>query len=110
MNYFISSAFASTSQEQKGSPVSLIVMLITFGLIFYFLTLRPQQKRNKAHKKLIESISKGDEILTSGGLVGCVTKVAKNGYITIALNDTTKVVIKLDFIAAVVPKGTLKSL
>ena len=82
----------------------------SFGLIFYFMILRPQQKRTKEHKKLMDSISKGDEVLTTGGLVGRVVKVAETGYISIALNDTTEVVIKRDFVAAVLPKGTMKAL
>ena len=90
--------------------MSLILMLVVFGLIFYFMILRPQQKRTKDHKKLMDSISKGDEVLTSGGLVGRVTKVAETGYVSIALNDTTEVVVKRDFVAAVLPKGTLKAL
>ncbi|WP_250150587.1 preprotein translocase subunit YajC, partial [Escherichia coli] len=65
------------------------LMLVVFGLIFYFMILRPQQKRTKENKKLMDSIAKGDEVLTNGGLVGRVTKVAENGYIAIALNDTT---------------------
>ena len=85
-------------------------MLVVFGLIFYFMILRPQQKRAKEHKKLMESISKGDEVLTSGGLVGRVTKVSDTGYVSIALNETNEVVIKRDFVAAVLPKGTMKAL
>ncbi len=69
------------------------------------MILRPQQKRTKEHKNLMNSIAKGDEVLTNGGLVGRVTKVAETGYIAIALNDTTEVVIKRDFVAAVLPKG-----
>ena len=74
------------------------------------IILRPQQKRTKEHKNLMNSIAKGDEVLTNGGLVGRVTKVAETGYIAIALNDTTEVVIKRDFVAAVLPKGTMKAL
>ncbi|AUC44032.1 Preprotein translocase subunit YajC [Dickeya solani RNS 08.23.3.1.A] len=85
-------------------------MLAVFGLIFYFMILRPQQKRAKEHKKLMDSISKGDEVLTNGGLVGRVTKVADNGFITIALNDTNEVVIKRDYVTSVLPKGTMKAL
>ncbi|MFP3374367.1 preprotein translocase subunit YajC, partial [Pseudomonas sp. SIMBA_068] len=51
-----------------------------------------------------------DEVLTSGGLVGRVTKVSDTGYVAIALNDTNEVVIKRDFVAAVLPKGTIKAL
>lgn len=112
MSFFISDAVAATGAPAQGSPMSLILMLVVFGLIFYFmiLILRPQQKRTKEHKKLMDSIAKGDEVLTNGGLVGRVTKVAENGYIAIALNDTTEVVIKRDFVAAVLPKGTMKAL
>lgn len=108
MSFFISDAVAATGAPAQGSPMSL--MLVVFGLIFYFMILRPQQKRTKEHKKLMDSIAKGDEVLTNGGLVGRVTKVAENGYISIALNDTTEVVIKRDFVAAVLPKGTMKAL
>ena len=112
MSFFISDAVAATGGAAGGSqsPMSLILMLAVFGLIFYFMILRPQQKRTKEHKNLMNSIAKGDEVLTNGGLVGRVTKVAENGYIAIALNDTTEVVIKRDFVAAVLPKGTMKAL
>ena len=105
MSFFISDAVAATGGAAQGSPMSLILMLVVFGLIFYFMILRPQQKRTKEHKNLMSSIAKGDEVLTNGGLVGRVTKVAESGYIAIALNDTTEVVIKRDFVAAVLPKG-----
>ena len=94
MSFFISDAVAATGAPAQGSPMSLILMLVVFGLIFYFMILRPQQKRTKEHKKLMDSIAKGDEVLTNGGLVGRVTKV----------------VIKRDFVAAVLPKGTMKAL
>lgn len=111
MSLFISDAAAATAgAPAQGSPYSLVIMLVVFGLIFYFMILRPQQKRSKDHKKLMDSIGKGDEVLTTGGLVGRVTKVSDNGYIAIALNDTNEVVIKRDFVAAVLPKGTMKAL
>lgn len=110
MNLSVSDAFASTGVSSQGSPYSLVIMLLIFGIIFYFIILRPQQKRAKAHKELMNSISKGDEILTTGGLVGRVVKVAETGYISIALNETNEVVIKRDFITAVLPKGTMKAL
>ena len=110
MSFFIFVAVAAAGAPSQGSPYSLVIMLVVFGLIFYFMILRPQQKRAKEHKKLMDSISKGDEVLTNGGLVGRVTKVAETGYIAIALNDTTEVVIKRDFVAAVLPKGSMKAL
>ena len=110
MSFFISDAVAAAGAPSQGSPYSRVIMLVVFGLIFYFMILRPQQKRAKEHKKLMDSISKGDEVLTSGGLVGRVTKVSDTGYVAIALNDTNEVVIKRDFVAAVLPKGTIKAL
>ncbi|WP_277972472.1 preprotein translocase subunit YajC [Pantoea agglomerans] len=110
MSFFISDAVAAAGAPSQGSPYSLVIMLVVFGLIFYFMILRPQQKRAKEHKKLMDSISKGDEVLTSGGLVGRVTKVSDTGYVAIALNDTNEVVIKRDFVAAVLPKGSIKAL
>ena len=86
MSFFISDAVAATGAPAQGSPMSLILMLVVFGLIFYFMILRPQQKRTKEHKKLMDSIAKGDEVLTNGGLVGRVTKVAENGYMPKAIN------------------------
>lgn len=110
MSFFVSDAIAAISDSSQSSPYSLVGMLVVFGLIFYFIIMRPQQKRIKAHKELINSISKGDEVLTTGGLVGYVVKVADIGYITIALNNTSEVVIKRDFVAAILPKGTIKAL
>lgn len=110
MSFFMSDAIASPGASAQGSPYSLIIMLVMFGLIFYFMILRPQQKRAKDHKKLMDSIGKGDEVMTTGGLIGRVAKVADTGIITIALNDTTEVMIKRDFVAAVLPKGTMKAL
>ncbi|UVK76635.1 MAG: Sec translocon accessory complex subunit YajC [Sodalis sp. Fse] len=110
MNFFIFNAVAATGDPAQGSPYSLVIMLVVFGLIFYFMIFRPQQKRAKAHKKLMNSISKGDEVLTTGGIVGRVVNVAETGYISISLNETNEVVIKRDFVTAVLPKGTMKAL
>lgn len=110
MSFIISDAVAAADTSAQGNPYSLVIMLVVFGLIFYFMILRPQQKRAKDHKNLMDSIAKGDEVLTTGGLIGRVSKVAETGYIIIALNETTEVVVKRDFVTAVLPKGTLKAL
>lgn len=110
MSFSISDAVVAAGDPTQGSPYSIAIMLVAFGLIFYFMILRPQQKRTKEHKKLMDSIAKGEEVLTTGGLAGRVVKVSDTGYLTIALNETTEVVVKRDFVAAVLPKGTLKAL
>jgi len=110
MSFLISDAVASAGNPAQGSTYSMIIIMVVFSIIFYFTILRPQQKRTKEHKKLMDSITKGDEVLTTGGLLGRVTKVTEMGYIVIALNDTTEVMIKRDFVAAMLPKNTIKAL
>ncbi|AUI65290.1 MULTISPECIES: preprotein translocase subunit YajC [Glaesserella] len=96
---------------QQGGGMEMIFILVVFGLIFYFMIYRPQAKRQKQQRELLAGLSKGDEVLTSGGLIGKISKVtADNDNIVIALNDTTEVTIKRDFVVAVLPKGSLKSL
>lgn len=108
MNFF--KTIASTNNSSQENPYSWIIMFIIFGLIFYFMILRPQQKRIKEQKRLINSITKGDEVLTTGGLIGRVVKITGNDYITIMLNDTNEVIIKKDFVTSILPNGTLKKL
>ncbi|WWO99249.1 MAG: preprotein translocase subunit YajC [Candidatus Dasytiphilus stammeri] len=109
MNILIMPAIAADNTVY-GNPYSLIIMLLTLGLIFYLIIWRPQKQRVIEHKKMMASLAKGDEILTTGGLIGIVTKITAIGYIVIALNDNTQIIIKRDFIVALLPKGTMKSL
>ncbi|MDF0534225.1 preprotein translocase subunit YajC [Shewanella yunxiaonensis] len=110
---FISNAYASAANgaPQSGGTMELVFMLAIFALIFYFMIFRPQSKRVKEHKNLMASLGKGDEVLTSGGIVGKIAKIAEdNDYVLISLNDDTQITIKKDYIAAVLPKGSMQSL
>ena len=96
---------------QQGSGLEMLIILAVFGVIFYFMVFRPQSKRQKEQRNLISSLSKGDEILTSGGLIGKITKVsAEDENIVIALNDNNEVMISRNFVVATLPKGTMKAL
>ncbi len=98
-------------EAQQGSPMSMLFIFIIFGLIFYFMIYRPQAKRNKEHKKLMSELTKGTEVLTAGGIIGRITKVPEKGdVIVIALNDKTEITINRNYIAAVLQKGTIKTL
>ncbi|AFS38101.1 preprotein translocase subunit YajC [Alteromonas macleodii ATCC 27126] len=77
MSLFISNAYAQSAGAPQGGGMEMIIMLAVFGLIFYFLLYRPQAKRVKEHKNLVSSLSKGDEVLTQGGLVGKSLKCQK---------------------------------
>lgn len=96
---------------QQGGGLEMIFMLLVFGAIFYFMIYRPQAKRQKQQRELLASLSKGSEVLTSGGLIGKITKIADGDEnIVIALNDSTEVTIQRAFVVAVLPKGSIKTL
>ncbi|MGI2261484.1 preprotein translocase subunit YajC [Shewanella sp. GXUN23E] len=109
---FISNAYANAAgAPQGGGTMELIFMLVIFGLIFYFMIYRPQAKRVKEHKNLMSALGKGDEVLTSGGILGKIAKISDdNDYVLLNLNDSTQITIKKDYIAAVLPKGSIQSL
>ena len=108
----ISKAYAEgAAPGPAGGGMEMIIMLAVFGLIFYFMIFRPQSKRAKEHKNLMSTLGKGDEVLTSGGLVDKISKVAADSdFLVLALNDQTQITIKKDYITAVLPKGTIQSL
>ncbi|WP_018983063.1 preprotein translocase subunit YajC [Salinimonas chungwhensis] len=111
MSLFISNAYAQAAGGQQGGGFEMLIMLGVFGLIFYFLLYRPQAKRVKEHKALVASLSKGDEVLTQGGLVGRITKVSEEkDFIEIALNETNEIVVQKSSVTAVLPKGTMKAI
>jgi len=112
MSLFISQAHAAAEgAPAEGGGMQMIFMLIVFGAVFYFMIYRPQARRAKEHKNLMEAISKGDEVLTTGGLIGRVTKIsADTPYVRVELNENNSIVIKKDFITAVLPTDTIKSI
>ena len=83
-------------------PIGLIIML-------YFLMIRPQMKRQKEHKKLVESLAKGDEVQAEGGLMGKITDIGDN-FVQMEIAEGVEVKIRRQGIAAVMPKGSLKEL
>jgi preprotein translocase subunit YajC len=111
MSLFISNAYAQDAGGAAGGGFEMLIMLGVFGLIFYFMLYRPQAKRVKDHKNLVTSLSKGDEVLTQGGMVGKIVKVTdEKDFIEIALNDSTNIVIQKSAVSAVLPKGTMKAI
>ena len=111
MSLFISNAYAQDAGGAAGGGFEMLIMLGVFGLIFYFMLYRPQAKRVKEHKDLVTSLSKGDEVLTQGGMVGKIVKVTdEKDFIEIALNDSTNIVIQKSAVSAVLPKGTMKAI
>lgn len=113
MSFFISSAYAQAASggAAGGETGGMItwVFLVGFMVVFYFLILRPQQKRNKDHKNLLGNLQKGDEVVTSGGIVGKVAKVTDE-FVVLAITEDVKLRFQKAAIIATLPKGTLKAL
>ena len=110
MSFFINDALAQGAGGQSsGFDFTAILPLILMFGIFYFLLIRPQQKKAKEHKNLVAALKKGDEIITNGGLLAKVTDVEDN-FLTCEIADKVEVKIQSHAVTTVLPKGTIKSL
>lgn len=111
MDFFISSALAQTdgAAPQGPSPIFNMLFIGGFIVIFYFLIWRPQAKRAKEHRALVEGLAAGDEVMTTGGLLGKVTKVDEH-YVSLQVADNVVLKMQKSSVAAVLPKGTMKSI
>lgn len=110
---FISNAYAQSQPVQTGDFASLLTGPIPmFALMFavmYFLMIRPQQKRAKEQRSMMDALAKGDEVVTAGGILGKVVKVT-DSHVTIDIATNTHVVVQKSSITTLLPKDTLKSL
>ena len=107
MDFFISNAYAQAGGGAGGSIMGILPLLLMLP-IFYFLMIRPQQKRMKEHKAMVAALKKGDEVVTNGGLGGTVTKV-NDAFLTMRVSEGVEVNIQSHAIAALLPNGTLKA-
>jgi preprotein translocase subunit YajC len=108
LDLIISPAAAQAAPAQQGSPISLLVMMVLFFAVFYFMAIRPQMKRAKEHRALLSGLSKGDEVLTNGGVAGRIDDLGES-FVTVEIADGVKVKVQKNAISAVLPKGSLKS-
>lgn len=111
LDLFITAAHATAGAPAAGQPSFLMNLLIpvAFFAIFYFLIIRPQSKRNKQHKAMIDSLTAGNEVVFAGGLIGRVKKV-EGDYAVITLNNTTDVKIQRASVLMVLPAGTIDNI
>ncbi|MDO9217397.1 MAG: preprotein translocase subunit YajC [Lacisediminimonas sp.] len=105
---FISNAYAQAAAGSVESSLTSFLPIILMFVVLYFLMIRPQMKRQKEQKAMMEALAKGDEIVTAGGILGRVTKV-NEGYVTVEIADGTEVVIQKVAVSTLLPKGTIKS-
>ncbi len=108
----ISNAFAQAAPAAAQDPLSSItgiLPLIFMFVVLWFLVIRPQMKRAKEHKALLEGLQKNDEVLTQGGIVGKVVSIS-DAYVTVEVATNTQIIVQKQAIGAVLPKGTIKSI
>lgn len=108
----ISNAWAQAAPAAGGDPIGGLMGMLPIILMFvvlWFLMIRPQMKRAKEHKAMVEAMQKGDEVLTNGGIAGRVTKVGEN-YISLEIAENVEIPVQKNAVTAVLPKGTLKTL
>jgi preprotein translocase subunit YajC len=109
---FISNAYAQTAGAadpgMMGNLTTFIPLVLMF-VVMYFLMIRPQQKRAKEQKAMMDALTKGDEVVTVGGVLGRVVKVGE-AYVTLEVSTGTEIVVQKPSITTLLPKGTLKGL
>jgi preprotein translocase subunit YajC len=108
MSFFISDALAEGPGPAGDGGMS-IIFLIGMFVIMYFFLIRPQVKRQKEHKAMVEALKKGDEIQTMGGLMGKITEMGDN-FMKVEVADNTVVTVRKTAVEAVMPKGSIKDL
>jgi preprotein translocase subunit YajC len=111
MDFLISSAYAQTAGQTAqtgGAMFNLIFLGVMFAAIF-FMMIRPQMKRAKEQRTMLSALSKGDEVVTSGGLLGKVDELG-DSFITVEIANNVKIKLQKGAITAILPKGTLKSI
>jgi preprotein translocase subunit YajC len=109
MNALIPTAWAGPAAPAAGpSPLPSFLLMGAILVGMYFLLIRPQQKRLKEHQSLVSKLAAGDEVVTSGGLLGRITEVGDN-FVSLEVADGVRVKVQKSQVSALMPKGTLKS-
>jgi preprotein translocase subunit YajC len=114
MDFLINAAWAAgggggDSGAHHGNPILQFLPLIVLVVLFYFLLIRPQMKRSKQQRQMISNLSKGDEVVTSGGVAGRIEEVGDN-FLEVEIAQGTKIKVQRQSVSSVLPKGTLKDL
>ena len=109
MSFFISDAMADAgaAAAQTADPLASLILPIGLVVLFYFFLIRPQSKRQKEHKQMVNDLQKGEEVLTSGGILGKVTNI-KDDFITLEIAKDVSLKIQKSAVQTIMPKGTIK--
>lgn len=108
MSFFISDAMAEGAAASQTDPIMGLLPFVILFVVFYFFLIRPQSKRVKEHKNMLTNLNKGDEVVTNGGMLGIIKEIGEN-FVTLQIADNVDVKVQKQFVANLMPKGTLKS-
>ena len=106
---FISPAYAQASGAMPGGDLMAFLPMVAIIVVFYFLLIRPQQKRAKETKAMLGALQKGDEVVTAGGVVGRIAKLS-DAYANVEIAPNVEITVQRSAISLMLPKGTIKSL
>ena len=108
MNSLIPPAWAQGAAPTASSQIPFILLMVAIFAMFYFVLFRPQQKKQKEHQALLTKLAVGDEVVTTGGLLGKITDVG-DAFVTLEIADGVRIKVQKIQVGALMPKGTLKS-
>jgi preprotein translocase subunit YajC len=105
----IAPAWAQGAAPAPGGGMESFILIGLMFVVLYFLMIRPQMKRAKEHKTMIDALQKGDEVVTSGGLLGRISRIG-DSYVTLEIADRVEIQVQRPAVQLVLPKGTIKNI
>ncbi|MGY1457389.1 MULTISPECIES: preprotein translocase subunit YajC [unclassified Luteimonas] len=108
LDFLIAPAYAQAAAPAAPNPWQFPIMMVVLFAIMYFLMIRPQMKRQKEHRAMVEKLAVGDEVITSSGIAGVVRKLG-DSFVTVEIADNVEIRVQKNAVGNVLPKGSLKS-
>ncbi|MBI4194879.1 MAG: preprotein translocase subunit YajC [Betaproteobacteria bacterium] len=105
----INQAWAQGAGASQGGGIESMLLIVLMFVVLYFLMIRPQMKRAKEHKAMIDALQKGDEVVTAGGLLGRISKLNEN-YVTLEIANNIEIQVQRPSVQVLLPKGTIKNI
>lgn len=108
MDFLIQSAMAQGGDAPQGSPMLSLLFMVGILVLFFFLFIRPQQKRAKEHRQMVSELKVGDEVVTSGGIVGRISEVDES-FVSVNIAKGVDIKLQKQAVSSLLPKGTIDS-
>jgi len=109
MTVLITQAWAQGAGAPLGGGIESMLLIVLMFVVLYFLMIRPQMKRAKEHKTLLDGLQKGDEVVTVGGVLGRISKLNEN-YVTLEIANNIEIQVQRPAVQVLLPKGTIKNI